>query len=175
MFYAFRENYILAYSHDEVVHGKKSMVDKMFGDYWQKFASLRALYSFMFAHPGKKLMFMGDEFAQFIEWDYKKPVSYTHLDVYKRQPLGRALIQYMEENTGELKGISKDIFDHIAESTGLKFEFVPVGSYDELQQMMQEKKIDVIAGANYDYNAAEDVYKRQHTLYICEIETILKK
>ena len=62
----------------------------------------------------------------------------------------------MEENTGELKGISKNIFDHIAESTGLKFEFVPVGSYDELQQMMQEKKIDVIAGANYDYNAAEE-------------------
>ncbi|TCW28521.1 periplasmic/7TM domain sensor diguanylate cyclase [Christensenella hongkongensis] len=76
--------------------------------------------------------------------------------IYVGVPLGRAPIQYMEENTGELKGISKDIFDHIAESTGLKFEFVPVGSYDELQQMMQEKKIDVIAGANYDYNAAEE-------------------
>ena len=93
MLYAFNENFVLPFSHDEVVHGKGSMLQKPPGDAWQKVATLRALYAYMYVHPGKKLLFMGSELGQWREWNHDDSIDWSLQD----QPLHAGLQRFVED------------------------------------------------------------------------------
>lgn len=123
LIYAFTENFVLPLSHDEVVHGKGSLLDQVPGDLWQKFANLRLLYSYMWTHPGKKLLFMGDDFGQWVEWNCDNSLQWDLLQWESHQGLQRLVADLNRLYKSETALYQKD-FDH----TG--FEWIDCHDYD---------------------------------------------
>ncbi|MBS0032251.1 1,4-alpha-glucan branching protein GlgB [Chitinophaga sp. 22321] len=121
--YAFGENFMLPLSHDEVVHGKSPMLYKMPGDDWQKFANLRLLYSYMYTHPGTKLLFMGDEFGQTSEWNYKGELDW-HLMQYNTHKGLKAFVQDLNKLYASATALYEQQFDAAG------FEWITVNDYD---------------------------------------------
>lgn len=112
LLYLFSENFVLPFSHDEVVHGKGSMINKMPGDEWQRFANLRLLYSYMFSYPGKKLLFMGCEFAQGYEWNHDSPLDWPLLQ-YDNHSGIKQLVTDLNKLYREQPALHQYDFDHM--------------------------------------------------------------
>ncbi|MGB3528539.1 MAG: 1,4-alpha-glucan branching protein GlgB [Saprospiraceae bacterium] len=123
MMYAFTENFTLPLSHDEVVHGKASLINKMPGDYWQQFANLRTLFSYMFTHPGSKLLFMGGEIAQFHEWKFDSSLDWNLLSEFSH--LG---VQNVVKALNHLYQSEKALHEHQYQSEG--FEWLDCNDVD---------------------------------------------
>ena len=124
LIYAFHENFVLPLSHDEVVHGKGSLLDQMPGDLWQKFANLRLLYGYMWTHPGKKLLFMGDEFGQWNEWNYDTSLQWDLLQWESHRGL-----QKLVADINQLYRREPALFEIDFDSSG--FEWVDSHNYEE--------------------------------------------
>ncbi|MHC4407089.1 MAG: 1,4-alpha-glucan branching protein GlgB [Planctomycetota bacterium] len=123
LIYAFHENFVLPLSHDEVVHGKGSLLDQMPGDLWQKFANLRLLYSYMWPHPGKKLLFMGSDFGQWNEWDFDTSLQWDLLQWDSHSGLQKTVcdLNHMYRREAALHELDFD---------GRGFEWIDSRSYD---------------------------------------------
>ena len=133
--YAFHENFILAISHDEVVHGKGSLLNKMPGDAWQKFANLRAYFGYMFGHPGKKLLFMGCEFGQWKEWDAE-----ASLDWHLTEHADHAGLQSLIRDLNGLYRREPALHQLDSEATG--FDWIDFGDHDQSIIAFQRKGKD---------------------------------
>src|SRR5262249_19026677 len=116
--------FILPLSHDEVVHGKGSLIAKMPGDYWQRFANLRAYYGFMWTHPGKKLLFMGGEFAQEREWNHDRSLDWHLLG----DPLHRGIQLVVRDLNGLYRGL-KALHELDCDADG--FQWIDAGDADQ--------------------------------------------
>jgi 1,4-alpha-glucan branching enzyme len=114
--YAFSENFVLPFSHDEVVHGKRSMLEKMPGDDWQRFANARLVYGYQFGHPGKKLQFMGCEFGQRAEWNHDASLEWHLL----AEPLHAGLRQWVRD-LNQLYRTSPALHERDADSGGFEW------------------------------------------------------
>ena len=117
LMYAFTENFILPLSHDEVVYGKGSMIRKMPGDDWQKFANLRLLYGYMFGHPGKKLLFMGNDFGQWNEWNHDASLDWHLLD---QDPRHRQLQRWVRDLNTLMRG-ERALYELDADAAGFEW------------------------------------------------------
>ena len=127
MVYAYSENFVLPFSHDEVVHGKASLVYKMPGDEWQKFANLRLLFGYMYMHPGNKLLFMGDEFGQTNEWNFAQELSWSLLQYdYHRQ------VQQLVKDLNLFFKTNKALFQLQYEPQGFEW----IDTLDEIQSII---------------------------------------
>ena len=152
LIYAFSENFVLPLSHDEVVHGKGSLIAKMTGDDWQKFANLRAYYSFMWGYPGKKLLFMGQEFAQWREWSEERSLDWNLLEY----PLHEGMRRLVRDLNGTYRNKAAL---HARDCEGDGFEWLIADDSDNsvfawLRKAPGEKPIAVISNFTPVYREA---------------------
>ncbi len=133
LMYAFSENFALPFSHDEVVHGKKSMLEKMPGDEWQRFANLRLVYTYLFTYPGTKLLFMGNELAQLREWSSNRALDWGLLE----QPLHRG-VQQMVGDLNRLYRGESSLYRHCFDASGFEW----IDCHDSTQSVISYLRRD---------------------------------